>query len=363
LKILHVYKDYFPVVGGIENHIRKVAERQAAAGHHVTVLATNPGREQRSCRLNGVHVIRAHRLATVASTPISADLYFALAREKPDVTHLHFPYPVGEISQWLAGDGRPYVITYHSDVIRQRRLLRLYRPLMRRVLRAAKFILVTSAKYLASSPHLAPFATRCLVVPLGIEPEPFLKAVPLPEFDDRPVLLFVGRHRYYKGVDDLIRAMPEISAHLVVAGDGPMRPRWEKLARKINVADQVSFPGQVEEQDLPRLYACADLFVLPANSRAEAFGTVLLEAMAAGLPCVTTEVGTGVSFVVQDGVTGLVVNPKSPEALAAAVNRLLADPVRSRQMGAAGRERVLREFTLSKLVDRLDEIYRQAIAR
>jgi glycosyltransferase involved in cell wall biosynthesis len=338
-----------------------VAERQAADGHHVTVLVTNPRRERPRCMLSGVCLIRARRLATVASTPLSLSLPFALARQLPDVTHLHFPYPLGEVSQWLAGKGRPYVITYHSDVVRQRTMLRLYRPVMRRILWGAHRILVTSERYIASSPDLGPFATKCAIVPLAIDPEPFLKAEPMVLSSGRPTVLFVGRHRHYKGVDDLIRAMPRVNASLVVAGDGPMRSRWEALARNVGVAERVCFMGQVEDTVLPRLYAGADVFVLPANTRAEAFGVVLLEAMAAGLPCVTTEIGTGTSYVVKDGVTGLVVPPKDPEALAKAIDYLLADPVRRRQMGAAGRARVLREFTLSSLTARIASIYRQVL--
>jgi rhamnosyl/mannosyltransferase len=115
--------------------------------------------------------------------------------------------------------------------------------------------------------------------------------------------------------------------------------------------------GNISDEDLPRLFASADVFVLPANARSEAFGKVLLEAMATGLPCVTTEVGTGTSFVVQDGVSGFVVPPENPPALAEAINRLLADVDLRRQMGQAGQERVLREFTVGKMVERVTAVY------
>ncbi|MFQ5617225.1 MAG: glycosyltransferase, partial [Anaerolineales bacterium] len=174
---------------------------------------------------------------------------------------------------------------------------------------------------------------------------------------DLPTLAFVGRHRYYKGLGDLIRAMPGLDARLLVGGDGPMRPKWEALARELGVAGRVRFLGNVSDEDLPRLYASADVFVLPANARAEAFGKVLLEAMASGLPCVTTEVGTGTSFVVRDGVSGLVTPPKRPDALAVAIARLLDDRALRQKMGAAGREQVLREFTPEKLLARVEAVY------
>ena len=144
MKILHVYKDYFPVLGGMENHIKWLAEAQAAAGHSVTALVTSRDRHTTESIENGVRVVRAARLAHVASTPLSAAFPFLLQRERPDIAHLHFPYPPGEVSQWLFGHARRTVITYHSDVVRQRGILRFYEPLMRRILRAADAIIATS---------------------------------------------------------------------------------------------------------------------------------------------------------------------------------------------------------------------------
>lgn len=361
MRIVHVYKDYFPVLGGIENHVRTLAELQAAAGHDVTVLVTNPGSQPRRELRAGVKVVRAPRLATVASTPLSPTFPLLLRRLRPEITHLHFPYPVGEASQWLLNRGRPYVITYHSDVVRQQAILRVYRPLLARVLRGAARILPTSENYVRSSPYLAPLAARCTVVPLSVDPAPFARATPLLPAAGAPTLLFVGRHRYYKGLDDLLRALPGLPARLLVGGDGPMRAEWERLAQALGLGGQVRFLGDVSDADLPGLYASADIFVLPANSRAEAFGTVLLEAMATGLPCVTTELGTGTSTVVQHGQTGFVVPPRDPAALRAALQRLLDDPALRQQMGAAGRARVLAEFTSQRLLQRVQTVYAEVV--
>lgn len=361
MHIVHVYKDYYPILGGIENHVRTLAEQQAAAGHEVAVLVTNPGGLPRRELRAGVTVVRAPRLATVASTPLSPTLPLLLRSLRPDVTHLHFPYPVGEASHWLFGQGRPYVITYHSDVVRQKAILRLYRPLLVRVLRGAGRILPTSENYRRSSPYLRPLAGRCTVVPLSVDVTPFAQATPLLAPAGVPTLLFVGRHRYYKGLDDLLRALPGLPARLLVGGDGPMRAGWERLAQELGLGQQVTFLGDVSDVELPNLYASADIFVLPANSRAEAFGTVILEAMAAGLPCVTTELGTGTSYVVQHEQTGLVVPPRDSAALRAALQRLLGDPVLRRQMGAAGRARALAEFTPQQLLQRVQAVYEEVV--
>lgn len=361
MEILHLYKDYFPILGGIENHIKTLAEAQVKAGHDVTVLVTNPGGEKPDVLINGVRVLRSNRITTVASTPISIDMAARLRSLEPNITHLHFPYPMGEVSQWLVGRKQPFVITYHSDIVKQQAILRFYGPLLRRILARAGQILPTSEKYVATSPFLKPLADNCTAVPLSVDAAQYANAEQLLPPGDKPSLLFVGVHRYYKGLDTLIRAMLDIDARLLVGGDGPMRSEWELLANELGLADKVQFLGRVPGKDLPGLYASADMFVLPANARAEAFGKVLLEAMAAGLPCITTEVGTGTSFVVQDGVTGYVVPPQDEEALKTAVNTLINNEPLRRKMGSAGQKRVVTEFTPELMVERVESIYNKVL--
>lgn len=367
LSIVHVYKDYWPVVGGIENHVRELAEAEAALGHAVTVLVTNPGGQQARETINGVQVLRAARLATVASTPLSVTLPFLLARLKPDITQVHFPYPVGELSQWLLGRRRPYLIAYHSDVVKQQHILRFYNPLLRRVLAGAAGIIAASDNYVQSSPYLRPLAHKCTIVPYAVAVDRFVGAEPLVARDGRFTLLFMGRHRYYKGGDDLLRAVAQLPTDLPVrllfGGDGPQRGVWQQLSHSLCLDNKVQFVGDLSEVDLPRFYASGDLFVLPANSRAEAFGKVLQEAMAAGLPCLTTELGTGTSFVVQDGVTGRVVPPQQPEALAAAIQQLASQPELCQKMGQAGQARARQEFSLTQMVAKVQGVYTAVLQR
>ncbi len=364
MHILHVYKDYFPVLGGIENHVKALAEAQTAAGHQVTVLVCNRGPRAIEEKINGVRVIKVGRVTTLASMPISPGFPRALRSLRPDITHLQAPYPAGEVAQWLAGQGRPYVVSYQADVTRpeQRAIMRVYNPLFRRILRGAGRVLATSPNFAASSPYLRAVAERVCIVPLGIDVARFAPARAASAA--RPfTLLFVGALRHYKGVDDLICALPHLSpkTRLLLAGDGPKRVEWETLGAALGLRERVTFLGQVGDDALPGLYHSADMFALPSNSPAESFGTVLVEAMASGLPCVTTEVGSGTSYVVQHNVTGFVVPPRSPEALADALQRLAADAALRARMGAAGRERALREFTLETMVRRVEEVYREVL--
>ena len=369
MRILHIYKDYYPVLGGIENHVRVLAEAQAARGHDVAVLVTNPERRTVITDVHGVRIIFAGRLATLASTPISAAMFYwaRRLRHAADIVHLHFPYPLGEMAHLFSGSRTGTVITYHSDIVRQKILRVVYRPFLWRILRRADRLIATSPRYIDTSPFLDRVRDKCVVVPLGVDVDRFTAADPdrvatlrsqlatptLPH-----LLLAVGRLRYYKGFGTLIEALPALpSARGVIVGTGPMEAEWRALAASLGVADRVVFAGEVPDAELPLYYHAADVFVLPANARAEAFGTVLTEAMAAGLPCVTTEVGTGTSWVVQDGITGRVVTPRDPAALAEAVRTLLADPARLREMGHAAIQRARAEFDQSLMIDRVLSVY------
>ena len=362
MRLLHVYKDYYPVVGGMENHIRILARGARARGAQVTVLVTSPGRRTEIGELDGVKVIKAGRLAAPASTPISLALLAWMRRLEADITHLHFPYPWGEMAHLVCGRSPRIVITYHSDVVRQKNLLRVYGPVMRRVLAKADRIIATSPNYVQSSSHLSQVAEKCTVIPLGIDLAPFLKAQEedvewLRQRYRPPLLLFVGLLRYYKGLGYLIQAMKEVNARLVVVGSGPMKQEWQSLATRLGLADKVFFEGRVEDGLLPAYYQACDLFVLPASHRSEAFGVVQVEAMACGKAVVSTELGTGTSFVNVDGETGLVVAPRDPEALAHGINRLLSDDQLRTQMGDKAKQRAAREFSHEVMIDRVLELY------
>ncbi len=372
MNILHIYKDYYPVLGGIENHVRILAEAQAARGHAVTVLVANPARHTTSETLNRVRVIKAARWATVASTPISPALFWQAARLKADVAHLHFPHPPGEVANWLFHPARRTVISYHSDVVRQAGILRFYKPLLKRVLKRADAIVYGSPP-MKNSVYLQPHQSKLHLIPYGIPLDRFLQEPTDTEIDRvkslypstsvaLPKLLFVGRLRYYKGLNVLIDALPAIQAQLLIVGVGPLQTAWQAQARSRGVADRIAWLGEVPDADLPALYHLSDLFVLPATHPSEAFGLVQVEAMASGIPTICTELGTGTSWVTVDGQTGYVVPPNDSLALAEKINRLLAEPDRRRAMGAAARQRAQNEFAVERLIERVDALYQTLIS-
>jgi rhamnosyl/mannosyltransferase len=288
---------------------------------------------------------------------------------RADIVHLHFPYPPGDLAALLVPGRPPLVITYHSDIVRQQNLLRVYRPLRELTLRRAARLIATSPEYAASSVVLRRFATKCVVVPLGIDTQRFEPAEPrrVSELRERLVggqalaglALFVGRLRYYKGLHVLFSALAELpSVRLVLVGTGPELQRLTAQAQALGIADRVLFAGDIGDQELPIWYQACDVFVLPAHLRAEALGIAQIEAMASGLPCVCTALGTGTTFVNLDGETGLVVPPGDAHALAQAIQRVLADPERRQRYGAAARQRARSVFSHQRMLDGVEAVYR-----
>jgi len=372
MRVLLLYKDYHPVVGGIENCIRLLARGLREKGIDARVLVTNTGPATVRQAIDGVPVTKTGRQAHILSTPISLPFFAELRRQMAtvDLVHLHTPYPPAELAQLLLGRSRPAVITYHSDVVRQRRTGKLYAPLQRKLLQRAALVAVSSPVYIESSPFLRDIRKKCRVVHYGIEMERFAETAQVRDdaqrlrtrYADLPLLLFIGRLRHYKGVDVLIRAMHRIRAQLLIIGTGPMQEAWQNLAQAENLVDKVFFLGDASERECLAARYAADLFVLPSTNRAEALGIVQLEAMACGMPVVCTELGTGTSYVNRNGVTGLVVAPNDPQALAAAINRLLVSPALRAKMGAEGRRRVREEFSFQAMINNTISFYQEALS-
>jgi len=367
-----VYKDYYPVLGGVENHLRNLARAQAALGHEVSVLVTGPGARTTETVEDGVRVVRVPRFAVVASTPLSFELVRRLARERPDVTHLQFPYPPGEMAQDWFGRSRATVLTYHGDVVRQRGLLALYRPLLLRLLARVQLILASSPPLVQTSPYLQRFAGKTVVVPHGIPTARFDATPPATTLarlrsrfggpgDARPLILSVGRLVYYKGFDVAIAAMRELDARLVIVGKGPNEAALKGLVRELGLESRVWFVSGVDDEELAEFYHAADVYVSAASHRSEAYGLAIVEGMACGKPVITTELGTGTSFVNLHESTGLVVPPSDPAALAAAIRRLLSSPAERERFGAAARRRVAAEFTLEVMTRRMLAAYERAL--
>jgi rhamnosyl/mannosyltransferase len=262
----------------------------------------------------------------------------------------------------MSGHTGQLIITHHADTLGRKALRRLSDPFVIRAMQRASRIIVTSRRYLDSSGELAPFRNKCRVIPIGIDmptPTPYSSASVRDlrsRYGDR-LILSVGRLVAYKGLDVLIRAMKYVDATLLLVGSGPLASPLDSLAQTMGLAGRVVMLQSV--QDLGPLFAAVSVFVLPSVTRAESLGVVQLEAMAAGLPIINTNIDSGVPEVSRDGQTGLTVPPGDEHALARAITMLLDREDLRFRYGVAARNRVLSDFTADLMAERTMELYEE----
>jgi rhamnosyl/mannosyltransferase len=364
---LHVGKFYPPFRGGMETHLQSLCENLRPRVN-VQVIVAN--RERRSIEewMNGIRVVRTGTLINLAAAPVCPGMVAEIRRAHADLVHLHLPNPTAAMAYLASGHRGRLVVTYHSDIIRQRVLGRIFQPILRRVLNRCSAIIATSPNYIASSPVLSAYLDRCQVIPLGIPVEQFERCdqeqvARIRQRYGPRLILSVGRLVYYKGLKFLIRALAKIDASLMIIGDGPLRAQLEDEARACGVAARVHFLGDLPDQEIIPFYHAAEVFALASIARSEAFGIVQLEAMACGRPVVNTRLDSGVPYVSLDGVTGLTVPPGDSEALGAAIQQLLDRPDQRAEYGAAAYRRVREEFSLEVMVRRTLELYAQVMKK
>ena len=330
----------------------------------VEALTCSRSRRTRVVDRDGIRVTEAGEWGRIQSAPVSPSFPWHVRRIQADVAVIHMPNPTAEISWLVAPPAARLVVRYQSDVVRQAGAMRFYAPVQRRFLEKADAIITTSLQYLETSATLEPFQDRCRIIPLGILPEEFAcpgrdKVDALRERYGGGYVLFSGRHRYYKGLENLVRASKRIQAPVVIAGDGPERAACQALAKELDTP--IHFPGQLTRDDLiAHLHGC-DIFAFPSVARSEAYGISMLEAQACGKPVVATTIGTGVEFVNLHNQTGLNVPPRDPVALAEAINILLENPEQRHAMGEFARKRVETDLHAEHIARREFEVYREIV--
>jgi rhamnosyl/mannosyltransferase len=368
--ILLFNKAYPPWPGGIERHVALLAEGLSARGWRVIVLCAGDHGFRYEERVERLCVRREANWGTLWSQPISPGLIREIGRIKPDLVHIHTPFPFGNLALLIRRPRCPLVVTWHSDIVRQWAARPLLVPLETFLLRRADAVIATSPALLEQSSCLPQYRQKCHIIPLGIDPRPFLsmeppilkKAEHLRKSLPHPLAIFVGRLVGYKGLDVLLRAVKKAgNVSLLIAGDGPLRSDLEKQAERMGLTDRVRFAGHISDEDLPAYLSAADFFVLPSTSRNEAFGMCQLEAMAARLAVISTNLPGGVPWVNQHGKTGLVVPAGDIDALAEAMQILARNPDLCEQWGMCGQARVLELFTQEKCVILHEEVYRNLL--
>ncbi len=332
MRVLQINKLYWPHIGGVEKVVQQLGEGLAQRGHSVTVLACGGKRKEEE--INGVKVLRTKTTFKVTGIPFSLGfpfLYRKLA-SKADIIIHHYPNPIGEFSELLFPSSKPKVVLYHSDVVRQKFLMPLYGFETRLFLKRAKVIVATSPNYAETSPVLKEFKDKVIIIPLAVDTEFFTPQGPIHPFLEKlrsqghRICLYVGRLAYYKGLEYLVRAAADLPDDLlvIIVGEGEEKKKLLSLREELHLESKVLFHPPVKDEELPSIYRGADVFVLPSIARSEAFGLVAIEAMACGVPVITTEIGTGTSYYNVHGETGLIVKPRDSGELSRAIKEFFA---------------------------------------
>jgi len=368
MRVVQVGKFYYPYMGGIESHLQVLSNELK---HRVDLEVLVAHRERRTRRdvVDGVRVTRCGSWGHYNSIDVTPRMALELSRLDYDVVHVHLPHPVGAASYLCSKKPHRHrlIVTYHSDVVRQRFLNQFYQPVVAELLARADVVIATSPNLKDLSRTLAPFREKCRVVPYGLDLDVFsanaereaIAARLRARFAGRRVALGVGRLIYYKGFEQAIHALESLpDVQLVLIGDGPLRGELEALARARGVAERVSFEGELMNEAIAPYYLASDVYLLPSIAPSEAFGIVQIEAMACGVPVINTDLPSGVPFVSRHEESGLTVPPRDPQALARAVRRLLDDEPLRRRLGAAARERARAEFSKETLIRRILAAYR-----
>ena len=360
MKVLHIFKTYFPdTSGGLEQVIRQICLSTIPYGYGHTVVCLSKSATPAIVIRPEARVVRYPELLDIASTPVGVR-FMAGARaliKHTDIVHYHYPWPVGDMVHSLWGRRHPSIVTYHSDITKFKQLKYLYKPLMNSFLGSVDTIVATSDNYLETSADLARFKPKCTVIPIGIDeasyPEPEQETMARWEQRlGRGFFLFIGVLRYYKGLHLLLNAIKGASFKLVIVGSGPMESSLKQQAITLGL-NNVVFTGYVSDEDKVALLRLCRAVVFPSHIRSEAFGVTLVEGAMFGKPLISTELGTGTSFVNKHGETGYVVPPSNPEALRQAMERLARDDARDVRMGRMARVRYLDLLT----ADRMGRLY------
>jgi glycosyltransferase involved in cell wall biosynthesis len=366
--VLNVYRTYFPdPPGGLQEAIRQICLATSKLGVSNTIYTLSPNPIPNIVDYDEARVIRNKSWFAPASCDIgglsSVKSFIELA-SKNNIVHYFYPWPYADLLHFLSRPKNPTVMTYISDVVRQKYLGTLYTPLMWSTLKKMDVIVANCPSYVETSPILSSPEIRhkVRVIPLGIDESSYPKQGDNNIFQKIGIqssdsyFLFLGVLRYYKGLQYLVSASKNLNSKIVIAGSGPERNALEKQIHLEGIKN-IIFAGQVTDAEKVSLLRNCKALILPSHLRSEAYGMVLVEASMFSKPMITCEIGTGTSFVNIHNETGLVVSPQSSNELQAAIDLINSDSSLANEFGVNARKRYDKLFSSLALGQAYKDVY------
>jgi glycosyltransferase involved in cell wall biosynthesis len=370
MRVLHVYRTYLTETkGGCEEVIHQICRATSANGIENRILTLSKNPSPPILFRPEADVYRFFNNCEIASCGFSFRAFWEYRHliKWADLIHYHFPYPFADILHTFWRVKKKSILTYHSDIIRQKILLTLYRPLMNHFLRKMDRIVATSPNYFATSDILKQYFHKVEVISLGLDENS------LPESNEKikqsvkqtvgtGFFLFIGVLRYYKGLHILIDAIENSNLHVVIAGAGPTEKELKRHVAKRGI-NNVTFLGYVSDEEKVELIKLSKGIVFPSFLRSEAFGVTLIEGAKYGKPLISTEIGTGTSYINIHNDTGLVIPPSDPKKLKEAMEYIIKNPNHARQMGKNARRRYKELFTGAHMGAKYIDLYNDVLGQ
>ncbi|MFK8302436.1 glycosyltransferase [Capnocytophaga stomatis] len=366
MKVLHIGKFYPPYFGGIEKVNYDIVEGLSEQGVMVDVLCFNHKKGQEATS-NKYKIYRANTLKVIASTPLSLNFIFLLKKiqYQYDIIHIHLPNPMANLAVYLTRPKAKIVLHWHSDIIKQKNILKIYKPLQNWLLKKANKIVITTPTYLEESEALLKYKDKTVCIPIGIDSnEIIIDQAYLRKMKDnykgKRIVFALGRLIYYKGFKYLIDSAKYLPNNIVIliAGEGELE---EKLQRQIEInhlKEKVKLIGKISRNQLGSYYALCDVFCLPSVERSEAFGVVQIEAMAFAKPIISTNIkGSGVNWVNQNNISGITIQPKNVKALAESILSILSNEDKYEILAQGAKQRYVELFTKDKMIEKIKNLY------
>lgn len=362
IKVLEVNKAYFPHVGGIESLVKQYSEELKQYCTVKTLVCRDNFGSTVTENVNGVKITRAGSFGTYFSCPVSISFIglFRKMAKNADIVHINVPFPLADVALLFSGYKGKVAVSWHSDIVKQKKLMLIYKPFMNYLLKRADIIFTATEGHINGSSYLMPFREKCHILPYGITPENYLDIECVPFLTEKLTdkssvkLFFTGRLVYYKGVDILLKAFTRVkNCELFIAGTGGLEKTLKSFAKSQGLAEKVHFLGFLPDNELKQAYADCDIFILPSVAKSEAFGIVQLEAMIYGKPVINTNLPSGVPHVSINGKTGITVPPSDCKALADAINKLAQNKNLRETFGKNAQKRVISNFNEKKIIRKL----------
>lgn len=365
MKVLHVFKTYLTeTFGGIEQVIYQLCKESSLNGVENKILCLSKKPEPKIISRPEAEVHRYKLNFELASNSFSFSAIFGFIElaKWADIIHYHFPWPSADLLHFMSRVKKPSVVSYHSDIVKQKFLLKLYQPLMHSFLNSANTIVASSTNYLQSSEILQSYKEKIVIIPYGLDKNSY--PIPSKEKTDywrrqfgEDFFLFVGVLRYYKGLHILLETLVGSDFRVLIVGQGYLEKELKEKAIALKLKN-VHFLNAIDDENKVALLQLCKAFVFPSHLRSEAFGLSLLEAAMFGKPMISAEIGTGGSYVNVNGETGVVVRPNDPDELRHAMKLIANNRDLAKKMGENAEKRYWDLFTANRMAREYVAIYK-----